>query len=73
MALLRSATLPDGSVFLVRCTRDDWNHTGFVTVSHADAFDTIEGNANDDGNRKSYEVCARPSAYSEKDSIVLQV
>jgi hypothetical protein len=35
------------------------------------AFDTIEGNTNDDGNREGFEVCARSRGFAKKDVICL--
>lgn len=65
-------TLPAGSIFLVRRTETDWTHAGLVTETSGVAFDTIEGNTNDDGQREGYEVCARSRGYSGKDFILLQ-
>ena len=62
-------SLPAGSIFLVRRTRTDWTHTGLVTDAHTAAFDTIEGNTNDDGHREGYEVCSRSRDYVKKDFI----
>lgn len=64
------AMIPAGSLFLVRRTAADWTHVGLVTRSSPDAFDTIEGNTNDDGNREGFEVCARTRGYGDKDFIV---
>lgn len=61
--------IPAGSMFLVRRTSSDWTHTGLVSRFHADSFDTIEGNTNDDGDREGYEVCARTRGYRDKDFI----
>ena len=62
--------IPHGSLFLVRRTATDWTHVGVVTGSGPDAFDTIEGNTNDDGSREGFEVCARTRGYKDKDFIV---
>ena len=66
-----TATLPAGSIFLVRRTRTDWTHTGLVSEASNLAFDTIEGNTNDDGHREGYEVCTRSRGYSSKDFILI--
>jgi len=63
--------VPAGSIFLVRRTSTDWTHTGLVTECHHDAFDTIEGNTNDDGSREGYEVCSRSRGYAKKDFILM--
>jgi hypothetical protein len=55
----------------VRRTATDWTHTGLVTASAAEVFDTIEGNTNDDGNREGFEVCSRSRGYQDKDFIRL--
>jgi hypothetical protein len=61
--------LRPGSIFLVRRTANDWEHTGIVTAFHAETFETIEGNTNDAGDREGYEVCRRTRAYTGKDFI----
>jgi hypothetical protein len=58
-----------GSIFLDRRTPTDWTHTGLVTAFHGDAFETIEGNTNDDGSRDGYEVCKRVRGYVKRDFI----
>lgn len=63
--------LSPGFVFLVRRTEGDWTHTGIVTDVYDDAFDTIEGNTNDAGQREGVEVCARTRGYADKDFIRL--
>ncbi len=65
------AALAAGTIFLVRRTPTDWTHTGFLTAAGAEAFDTIEGNTNDDGEREGYEVCARSRGYQGKDFVLL--
>ena len=65
------STLRAGSIFLVRRTPTDWTHTGLVAGASAGAFDTIEGNTNDDGNREGFEVCARSRGFAKKDVICL--
>lgn len=62
--------IPPGSFFLVRRTATDWTHVGVVTRSGPDAFDTIEGNTNDDGSREGFAVCARTRGYKDKDFII---
>ncbi|MDA1235119.1 MAG: peptidoglycan-binding domain-containing protein [Acidobacteria bacterium] len=62
--------IPAGSFFLVRRSATDRTHAGVVTRSGPDAFDTIEGNTNDDGSREGFEVCARTRGYKDKDFIV---
>jgi len=63
--------VPAGSLFLVRRTEGDWTHTGLVTAAFAEAFETVEGNTNDDGQREGFEVCARSRGYKDKDFILL--
>ena len=62
---------PPGSIFLVRRTPTDWTHTGLVTDAEPVAFDTIEGNTNDDGDREGFEVCTRSRGYASQDFITL--
>lgn len=66
-----AASLTPGSLFLVRRTATDWTHTGIVIQAYGDAFDTIEGNTNDEGSRDGFEVCARSRGYENKDFIVV--
>ena len=63
--------LPDGSLFLVRRTSTDWTHVGTIKRAAAGAFETVEGNTNDEGSREGYEVCERMRGYSNKDFILL--
>ncbi len=63
--------IPAGTIFLVRRTSTDWTHTGIVTDTLAQTFDTIEGNTNDEGVREGFEVCARTRAYDSKDFILV--
>ncbi|MGZ8379667.1 MAG: protein with peptidoglycan-binding domain protein, partial [Gemmatirosa sp.] len=60
-----------GSLFLVRRTRNDWEHVGIVTSIEGDVFRTIEGNTNDAGHREGYEVCARVRAFDRKDFVLI--
>ena len=60
-----------GSLFLVRRTRNDWEHVGIVTAVEGDVFRTIEGNTNDAGHREGYEVCARVRAFDRKDFVLI--
>jgi len=60
-----------GSLFLVRRTTSDWEHTGIVVTAESDVFHTIEGNTNDEGSREGYEVCKRFRGYKDKDFIVV--
>jgi hypothetical protein len=66
-----NGNLRAGAIFLVRRTPSDWTHTGFVTGVASDAFETIEGNTNDDGHRDGFEVCERSRGFKEKDFIRL--
>lgn len=65
------ATLPPGSIFLVRRTATDWVHTGLVSEATDTVIRTIEGNTNDDGSREGYEVCARSRGFAAKDFVLL--
>lgn len=60
-----------GSLFLVRRTSTDWTHTGIVVRAGDDAFETIEGNTNDDGSWEGYEVCRRHRDYRGIDFVRL--
>ena len=62
-------SLPPGSLFLVRRTKNDWAHVGIVTSVEGDVFRTIEGNTNDAGDREGYEVCARVRGFDRKDFV----
>jgi hypothetical protein len=59
-----------GSLFLVRRTSADWEHTGIVLSAEKGLFYTIEGNTNDEGSREGYEVCRRFRGYKNKDFII---
>jgi hypothetical protein len=60
-----------GAFFLNRRTPTDWVHTGIVIGVGGEAFDTIEGNTNDEGSREGYEVCRRVRGYGNKDFILV--
>lgn len=66
----QSGELHPGSLFLVRRTATDWTHVGIVTGVADGAFDTIEGNTNDEGSREGYEVCARTRGFKNMDFII---
>ena len=66
------AGLAPGTVFLSRHTATDWTHTGLITRAAAEAFQTIEGNTNDEGSREGYEVCARTRGFKKKDFVTLE-
>jgi hypothetical protein len=66
-----TAILSITSIFLVRRTDTDWTHTGFGFSYGPYAFETIEGNTNDEGSREGYEVCVRSRGYGSKDFILL--
>lgn len=61
----------NGSIFLIRKTRNDWIHTGLVVDANRMGFLTVEGNTNDDGAREGYEVCSRMRGYGSADFILL--
>jgi hypothetical protein len=63
--------VPAGAIFLVRRTAGDWTHTGLVKRAEGEAFDTIEGNTNDEGSRDGFEVCSNARGYKDKDFILL--
>jgi hypothetical protein len=63
--------IKSGSLFIKRNSPGDWVHTGIVIQAHADSFETIEGNTNDDGSRDGYEVCRRVRGYESMDFVVL--
>ncbi len=60
-----------GSLFLVRRTRNDWEHVGIVTAVERDVLRTIEGNTNDSGDREGYELCARVRGFDRKDFVLI--
>jgi len=43
-----------------------------VTKFEDDAFETIEGNTNDEGSPNGYEVCRRIRGYRKKDFIRIE-
>jgi len=53
-------------IFLVRRSSTDWTHTGLATAFNHDAFETIEGNTNNEGSREGYEVCSRSRGYKKR-------
>lgn len=65
-----ATAIPPGSFFLVRATPTDWTHVGIVTTSGPAAFQTLEGNTNDEGSSDGYEACARARDFKKKDFIV---
>lgn len=65
------ATITPGSIFLHRKNPTDWTHAGIVVGLHADTFETIEGNTNDEGSREGYEVCRRSRAFGSYDFILI--
>lgn len=65
------ARLTPGSFFLNRKTAGDWVHTGIVTHVESEAFQTIEGNTNDEGSREGYEVCQRVRPFGARDFILI--
>lgn len=66
-----AAALKPGWIFLRRRTPQDWTHTGFCIRPERQAFASIEGNTNDEGNREGYEVCTRFNSYPKRDFIRL--
>ncbi len=64
-------TVPAGSIFLVRKTKNDWVHTGIVEEDDGDVFYTIEGNTNDEGHREGYEACYRLRDRDKLDVILI--
>lgn len=69
----RPVRLPPGSIFLIRRRPGDWVHTGFVTAAGAEAFETVEGNTNDQGDREGYEVCSRIRGYDGVDFVLMEM
>lgn len=65
----KDTTPKSGWVFLVRRTKTDWIHCGFVTEAHESCATTIEGNTNDVGSREGYKVCRRIRSYRSLDFI----
>jgi hypothetical protein len=68
-AFAKSAILP-GSFFLKREVPNDWTHVGIVLATGADAFDTVEGNTDNDGSSNGFEAAERARGYGSKDFIV---
>ncbi|HGY1464512.1 TPA: peptidoglycan-binding protein [Klebsiella aerogenes] len=56
-------------IFLVRRAVGDYSHTGFGFGGTSGAFQTIEGNTNDDGSKNGYEVTGRIRSANSKDFI----
>jgi len=64
--------LNPGSLFLLRGKASgDWVHTGIVTAFNKDHYCTIEGNANDEGSREGYKMCACIRSYRNVDFVRL--
>lgn len=59
-----------GHLFLVRKSRNDWQHTGIVIEMTPEYCVTIEGNTNDEGSREGYEVCRRIRGFGTLDFVV---
>lgn len=57
------------ALFLRRKSSTDWTHTGFATEAEGSkqnlAFDTIEGNTNDEGSREGFEACRRTRSVAK--------
>lgn len=58
-----------GSLFLLRQGAGDWYHTGLVTAAEVEYFKTIEGNSNDNGEDRGYEVCRVRRGYKRTDFV----
>jgi peptidoglycan hydrolase-like protein with peptidoglycan-binding domain len=58
-----------GSLFLVRGTTEEWEHTGLVQTVESDAFTTIEGNSDTTGSRDAYEVCSNTRGWTDGKNI----
>jgi hypothetical protein len=55
-----------GSIMLVQGGAHGYQHTGIVTASHEETFETIEGNTDSDGGREGWELAKRIRSYSRK-------
>lgn len=60
-----------GDFFLIRRDSDDWTHVGIVSSVYDEAFDTIEGNTNDEGSVEGGEVTMRTRSFDHRDFILL--
>jgi len=58
-------------IFLVRRTSTDWTHTGFSFDGDDTTFSTIEGNTNEDGSSKGFDVAQLMRSLPKKDFIRL--
>lgn len=58
-----------GSIMLARGGPFGHNHTGVVTASRGETFETIEGNTDSAGGREGRELAKRTRSYSGKDFI----
>lgn len=61
-----------GAIFLIRKTKNDWIHTGFVLKQEKDVIVTIEGNTNEAGYREGIEVRKRIRKLTNKIDIINQ-
>lgn len=58
-------------LFLVRKSAQDWTHVGFAFDGVDHTFQTIEGNANQQGSRNGFEVCSRTRAVQHCDFVII--
>ena len=69
--ILKKRPSKPGDLFLVLRSNGTHAHIGIVTGVGQEAFQTIEGNTNDDGSANGFEVAARTRGYDAKQFVVI--
>lgn len=68
---LNKSYLTPGSIFLSRASDGDLFHTGIVTQTGGNSFETIEGNTDEAGSANGYRVFNRTRGYGNYDFIIM--
>lgn len=68
------ASIPPGSLFMLRRRENDWYHVGIVASTDPanQRFMTIEGNANQQGSSNGVEVCSISRGLRNTDFVVFE-
>jgi hypothetical protein len=69
--ILKKRPSKPGDLFLVLRSNGTHAHIGIVTGVGDEAFQTIEGNTNEDGSANGFEVAARTRSYDAKQFVVI--
>ena len=68
-AAARLARLQPGCLFVIKTATV--SHTGIVLEVRGDGFTSVEGNTNEDGGDRGFEVKIMQRSYDEKDFLLL--